>query len=180
MTSSEFSQALGTMDPTELALGAGLAGIILAFMFVAAILWYFISAIGYYKMFRKAGEAGWKAFIPYYNDYIRFKFSWQTKSFWIYLAVLLIFQLFQNSENLILNVIVIVAGITMLVLGFKLDIRIAKSFGKGTGWGVLLFFFPFIITLILGFGKAEYIGNPTQPIRQEKLVESVESEESAE
>lgn len=25
--------------------------------------------------------------------------------------------------------------------------------------GIMLFFFPFIISLILGYGKAEYIGN---------------------
>ena len=35
----------------------------------------------------------------------------------------------------------------------------AKSFGKTTGFGVLLFFFTFIVSLILGFGKAQYVGN---------------------
>ena len=47
------------------------------------------------------------------------------------------------------------------MLEIKLCIRNAKSFGKGAGCGVLMFFFPFIVTLILGFGKAEYIGNTT-------------------
>lgn len=70
------------MDPTELALGAGLIGIILTLMLIGAVLWYFISAIGYYKMYQKAGEKGWKAFIPYYKNYIRFKIAWEPKYFW--------------------------------------------------------------------------------------------------
>ena len=62
---------------------------------------------------------------------------------------------------LLLIGIAIVCAIIFFVLGMKLDIRVAKSFGKSTGWGVLLFFFPFIMSLILGFGKAKYIGNTT-------------------
>ena len=52
-------------------------------------------------------------------------------------------------------------GTYYLVLDVKLNIRMAKSFGRTKGWGVLLFFFPFIVSLILGYGKAEYIGNTT-------------------
>ena len=38
----------------------------------------------------------------------------------------------------------------------------ALAFGKGKGWAAMLFFFPFIVTLILGFGSAEYLGNPEE------------------
>ena len=161
MNLNQLSQELAGMDPTELALGAGFIGIIVTLLAVGGIVWYFLSAIGYYKMYQKAGEAGWKAFIPYYRSYIRFKFAWNTKCFWIFFISTVIFQLFSESENLLLSLLGLAGGILFLVVSMKLDIRVAKSFGKSTGWGVLLFFFPFIVSLILGFGKAEYIGNTT-------------------
>ena len=37
-------------------------------------------------------------------------------------------------------------------------IKLAKAFGKGTGFGILTFFFSFIGMPILGFGDAEYLG----------------------
>lgn len=161
MTMDEFTQELERMDPTELMLGAGFIGIILTLMIVGFIVWFFVSALGYRKMFLKAGEAGWKAFIPYYNNFICFKIAWNVKVFWPFLAALLLVQGISASENLLLQLVCIVSGIVFIVLGIKLDIRVAKSFGKTTLWGVLLFFFPFIISLILGYGKAQYIGNTT-------------------
>lgn len=161
MTMEEFTQGLESMDPTELMLGAGVIGIILTLMLVGSIVWFFISAIGYRKMFLKAGEAGWKAFIPYYNNYICFKFAWNTKMFWPFLIALLLVQCLPASGNLPLQLVSLVGTVVFFVFGIKMDIRVAKSFGKTSGWGVLLFFFPFIVSLILGFGKAEYIGNTT-------------------
>lgn len=158
---NEFSQELAGMDPAELALGAGFIGVLMTLIVVGGIVWYFVSAIGYYKMFKKAGEAGWKAFIPYYNNYVCFKFAWNTKSFWLFLIGLLLCQIFSDSETLLLSLIALAGGILFIVMGIKLDIRVAKSFGKSAGWGVLLFLFSFIVSLILGFGKAEYIGNTT-------------------
>ena len=38
------------------------------------------------------------------------------------------------------------------------DIKLAKAFGKGTGFGVLTFFFTWIGLPILGLGSAEYEG----------------------
>lgn len=162
MTMEELTQGLEGMDPVELALGAGFAGIIATLMIVGWIVWYFISAIGYRKMFLKAGEAGWKAFIPYYNNYIRFKFAWNIGPFWPFLVSLLLFQCVSSSNSLPLQLVTLVSGIIFIVFSMKLDIRVAKSFGKTAKWGVLLFFFPFIVSLILGFGKAEYIGNTTK------------------
>ena len=57
--------------------------------------------------------------------------------------------------------------IICLVLAVKLNNRVAKSFGKNKGWGVLLLFFPFPVSLILGYGKAEYIGNTTVRTKKE-------------
>ena len=154
MTFEELSQGLAGMDPLEAALGGGLIVIILVIMGILALAWYFISAIGYCKMFKKAGEAGWKAFIPYYSTFIRFKICWNTKIFWLFLVALLVSQWFSGSESIVISLLTLVLSIVMIVLGIKMDFRMAKAFGKSKGWGLLLFFFPFIASLILGFGKA--------------------------
>ena len=169
MSMEEFVQGLESMDPTELALGAGMVGVVATLMFVGSVLWYFISALGYRKMFMKAGEAGWKAFIPYYKNFICFRFAWSTKIFWAFLACLLVLEFLPGSEGFLMSIIKMVCGIACLVLGFKLDVRVAKSFGKTTAWGVLLFFFPFVVSLILGYGKAEYLGNTTDQWTGESL-----------
>ena len=46
----------------------------------------------------------------------------------------------------------------MIVVVMKLYIKLAKAFGKGTGFGVLTFFFAPICLAVLGFGSAEYEG----------------------
>ena len=161
MSMEEFVQSLSGMDPVELALGAGVLGVFAVLAVMAQILWFFISAIGYRKMFLKAGEAGWKAFIPYYKHFVCFRFAWNTKIFWPFLLSLLLIQYMPDSEGLLMTLITIACIVVFVVLGIKLSVRVAASFGKSTGWGVLLFFFPFVVSLILGFGKAEYIGNTT-------------------
>ena len=40
------------------------------------VIGWLLAAIGSWKVFKKCGEAGWKAFIPFYNKYIRFKLYW--------------------------------------------------------------------------------------------------------
>ena len=163
MSLNELSQGLAGMDPAEVALGAGLAGIVVTTMLFASVAWFFISAIGYYKMFQKTGEAGWKAFIPYYRTYICFKFAWEPKKFWVYFVGAVLVQVLGSMEgNIIASLIGLVGGIAAIVYGFKLDLRVAKSFGKSTIWGLMLFFIPFIASLILGFGKSEYIGNTAE------------------
>ena len=82
-------------------------------------------------------------------------------------------QVLSSSEEIVPLLICLVAAIVAVTIGIKLDIRIAKSFGKSTGWGVLLFFFSFIVSLILGFGKSEYIGNTTEKEEKDMNIERV-------
>lgn len=149
------------MDVNNLAiLLAG--GIMAIFLLIVAVAAYFISSLGFMKMFQKAGEAGWKAYIPFYSDYIKYKFSWNTKIFWIAIALDIVYGITSNIDFGLMSIVSLAAIIASLVLTIMLNIRVAKSFGKGTGWGVLLCFFPFIVSLILGFGGDQYIGNTTE------------------
>lgn len=92
--------------------------------------------IGQWKLFQKAGEKGWKSIVPFLNVYTQVKI------------------VDGNGWKFLLFIIPIVSFIYGIILSF----REAKAFGKGTGFGFGLLFFPYIFTLILGFGSAQYIG----------------------
>ena len=162
MDLSELSNALNGMDPAEVALGAGLIGVVAALMMVGAAVWFFVSAIGYFKMFKKAGQRGWFAFIPVLREYSLFRMSWTMRAFAVNIVLLGVFQIAEDADGILAAIAVMVGGIAWIVIQAKLMHRVAKSFGKGTGWAVLLFFVPFVATMILGFGSAEYQGNPTE------------------
>lgn len=171
MTNAEFSQALGAMDPTELALGAGAVGIVVTLMFVFSIVWHLLSAIGFYKMYKKANARAWMAFVPLLHQYTAFKISWNVKAFVISIVLMVVSRLAGNSESIAVLLLSFAASIALIVVQVKMRVRLAKSFGKSAGWGVLLLFFPFIISLILGFGKAEYVGNVSAAPAVEAAVE---------
>ncbi len=96
-----------------------------------------IEIVGAWFMFEKAGEPGWAAIIPIYNYLIAIKIA--GKPWWFILLMLI------PVVNLVIYII-------------TLD-GLSKSFGKGTGFTVGLFFFRFIFIPILGFGNAVYSGD---------------------
>ena len=153
---NEMIAMIEAMDPEIVAGGIIFYAGVLAFIVASAVIRYFMFAIGYSKMYRKAGIAGWKAFIPVYHTYNNFKISWNTKFFFIYAALYIVTTVLGNTEQILLSLIIAAAGIAMIVIGVKQEIKMAKCFGKGAGTGILLILFPGITSLVLGFGKAEY------------------------
>lgn len=89
-----------------------------------------------WKILEKANEPGWAAIIPFYGSYKMYQISWGTG--WLFL----------------LQLVPCVGVVVSLIMSLKL----AKAFGKGTGFGVGLFLLPFVFQLILAFGSAEYQG----------------------
>ena len=89
---------------------------------------------GFWRVFTKAGEAGWKSIIPIWNILVLLRIIGRPL-WWI---ILLIIPL----VNIVISLIV------------ALDL--AKSFGKGNGFGVGLWLLGFIFVPILGFGSATY------------------------
>jgi len=91
---------------------------------------------GWWMVFTKAGEAGWKSIIPIWNALVILKIvgrDW----WWVILMVI-------PFVNLIVWIIV--------------SLDLAKSFGRGTGFGIGLAFLSPIFALILGFGSDTYRG----------------------
>ena len=152
----EMMANLEAMDPEILAGGLLFVAGIFAAVMALGVIRYLLTAIGYSKMYRKAGEAGWKAFIPVYNTYNNYKISWTGKFFFLSAALYILVTALSNSAMLAAQLAVIAAGIALLVVTVKQNVKMAKLFGKGAGTGIALIFFPGITSLILGLGKAEF------------------------
>ena len=50
---------------------------ILIILFLMAVCLLILTVIGYWGVFCKAGEKGWKVLIPFYNEYLLFKIAWK-------------------------------------------------------------------------------------------------------
>ena len=158
MMTNELITAVEAMDPAILG-GAALATTAIIGATVAAgLIRYLMTAIGYSKMYRKAGVAGYKAFIPVYNTYNNYKIAMNGKMFFLYAALFLLFNATAGATSLAVQLAAAAAGIALLVVDVKRNVKMAKLFGKGFGTGIALIFFPGITSMILGLGKAEFLG----------------------
>jgi hypothetical protein len=106
---------------------------IVALFYLAIIV---VVIAGMWKVFTKAGQPGWAAIVPIYNIVILLKIVGRP----VWWLVLLLIP-FVNFVILIL-----------------VSIDMAKSFGKGPGFGIGLWLLSFIFYPILGFGDAQYVG----------------------
>ena len=156
MMINEMMATIEAMDPEIVVGGLILVAGIFAAIMALGVIRYLLTAIGYSKMYRKAGEAGWKAFIPVYNTYNNYKISWTGKFFFLSAALYILVTALSNSAMLAAQLAVIAAGIALMVVTVKQNVKMAKLFGKGAGTGIALIFFPGITSLILGLGKAEF------------------------
>ena len=153
---NEMIATIEAMNPEILAGGLLVVAGIFAAIFALGIIRYLLTAIGYSKMYRKAGEAPWKAFIPVYNTYNNYKISWNGKMFFLSAALYILLSAFAHNAMVALQLVSAVAGIALIVVMVKQNVKMAKLFGKGNGTGIALMFFPGITSLILGLGKAEF------------------------
>ncbi len=117
---------------------AGVGSVFLTLISLALVV---VMIIGNVKIFQKAGKPGWHAIIPFLNTYDLFDLAW-------------------GNGILFLLLLIPVANFVVLIM---LYLKLAKAFGKDSGFGVGLIFLPFIFLLILGFGDAQYIGPDGMP-----------------
>jgi hypothetical protein len=96
-----------------------------------------VVVIGGWKMFQKAGYPGWAILIPFYNVYVMLKIAGRP-GWWLLLYLI-------PLVNIVVAIIV--------------SIDIAKSFGQGAVFGiVLIFLLGGLGYLILGLGNYRYLG----------------------
>lgn len=123
---------------------------------VVALIWYAIQVAAYWKIFTKAGEAGWKSLIPFYNLYIQYKLTWNTSWFFVLAASMAVYALLGNGDPA--TVIGSTASTVISVLSIISCYKLSRAFGHGIGFAVGLIFLNPIFMLVLGFGESEYLG----------------------
>ncbi|MBR5738737.1 MAG: hypothetical protein IKY02_01970, partial [Lachnospiraceae bacterium] len=63
------------------------AGIVVLILWAVAIAYIVLQIAAVWKMFRAAGEGGWKVLIPFYGQYTMYKITWNKGIFWVILIL---------------------------------------------------------------------------------------------
>lgn len=139
-------------DSTALGLLAGL-GIFLIFLVIIMIAWLVFYLIGMYKLYVKAGQAGWKAIIPYYNSWVLVVDMCGLEWYWflVYQASAIISILGRFIEPL--NALSALASLVSVFGSVVMLFNMSKKIGKDTGWIVLSVFFAIFTLPVLGYSK---------------------------
>lgn len=136
-----------------------LGGMLATFGIIAFIIWILL-VIAQWKIFEKAGEAGWKSLIPIYSTYILCRII--DINFWIYafaipVVLALISSLTANDPQSALYIIsTLLTSLYTIFFFIWTSIRLGKAFKKSGLFIAGLIFFPNIFMLILGFGASKY------------------------
>ena len=143
----------------EAAFIGGLVALGVGVIIALVIIWYVLQAIADWKIFAKAGEPGWKSLIPIYNVFVEYEICWTGVLGLVFIAATIVTGLVDTTNaSTFVKVLVVIVSILAIVLHLLQSIKLSKAFGKGTGFGLVLFFCVPIGRLILGFGSARYIG----------------------
>ena len=118
---------ISTLPQLYVMIAAGVLGIF------CLIIW-----VSWFKLFSKAGQAGWKALVPFFNLFILTKIV-QKPVWWITIYL------------------IIPVGWIMAAL------QISKLFGKKVLYAVGLIFLPFVFYPMLAFGKSQIGDVPPEP-----------------
>lgn len=126
---------------TDTAAAGGIMAIIMgmfAVIMLPALIITVISVIAQWKIFTKAGEAGWKSIIPIYNT-------------------VTLLQIVKINPLFILTAFIpVVGGVFILFVTIMSMIRLSQGFGKGSGFAVGLILLSFIFQCILAFDKSTW------------------------
>lgn len=117
---------------------AGLTALFIGIIIFSLIL-SIIMIISYWKIFKKKGKPGWAILVPIYNVIVQIQVANLSM---IYFLLLLI--PFVNIYAII-----------------KINISLAKSFNKSTGFGIGLLLLPIIFVPLLAFSEEEDKKQPT-------------------
>ncbi len=131
---------------------------------IGALVWYLMQVIADWKILSKAGKPGWLSLIPVVNVYAEYGICWQGLYGIVYLILLAVGSRYggngaeaaEGSQS----AVVAIAGLAGAVIHIIQSLKLARSFGKGTFYGIMLILFGPIARVILGLGSSEYIGKP--------------------
>ena len=96
-----------------------------------------IVLISWVKIFKKAGKVGIVAIIPFFNLWTYFKIATRNHLLWFILAII---------------------PATSWIAAIAGSFGLAKSFGKGFFFGLMILLFPEFALPVLAFGRSKYVG----------------------
>ena len=102
-------------------------------MLISVGILVFVTA-GTWRAYEKAGEPGWACLVPIYNLIVLLRIAGER--WWCILLFMI--------------------PVINVVVHLLISRDVARRFGKGTLFGVGLFFAGFVFYPILGFGRAQY------------------------
>ena len=111
-------------------LGGAAATVILLFQLALVR----VQVAGMWTVFEKANHAGWKAVVPIYNLYV----------------------MLQIGENRWWWLLLLVVPVVNLYAVYKIHAGVARSFGRGIGFGLGLAFLGILFFPLMGFGDYQY------------------------
>lgn len=106
------------------------------FFVVLLLILAVVLIVAQWKIFKKANRPGWAAIVPFYHSYVLYDIVWGSGIKFLLLLI--------PTYN--------------VVLATETKLRLAKVFGKSTGFGVGLALLSPIFMMVLGFGEAKYVG----------------------
>lgn len=144
---------------------------------VNILMWMF-TAFCWWKIFEKAGIRGWKAIIPFYGDFVRFKMvgkKWMYIPFLVFSTIetvvnfaytsLKMIEVAENySEQIniqndltILFWVRIVVTLVVFIISIQIGILVADRFRKSPIFGIGLGVIPIVFAPIIAFDRSVYI-----------------------
>ncbi len=158
MNTTEYDSLMTTFadQSSDIALMAGLVimSVYMALLAIMVIILVF-TIIANWKIFTKAGEAGWKSLIPIYSSVILYRIAGISP--WLILLYLLVW-------------VPVIGPLISLGLTIYLMINLANAFGKSTGFAVGLILLNTIFIMILAFGNSEYQLNLKNDNNEPKVI----------
>ena len=97
--------------------------------------WYVLLVVGFWRVFKKAGQPGWAALIPVYNFFVFYKIA--TGRGWYFLFLLI--------------------PIFGFIFNIQVIYRFCRNFGKGKLFSAITALLLFTI-VVIGFDKSVYNG----------------------
>ena len=127
-------------------------------MTVGSIVLAVLTLVSRISLFHKAGRSGWLAIIPVVSSFTEFSICWNggMALLQFVLAGIISFAVSVGTQTAM-----VVAGVTsslLLLIHLVENVKLARSFGHGGFYGLLLFFFPQLGRIVLGLGGSRYFG----------------------
>ncbi len=135
---------------------------------MAGAAWLVLSVIGRWLLFRKAGRCGLLSLIPVVNVFVEYNICWSGGK--ALLSALLAGVaggcVAAGQDNPVLMGVAAAAVFLVLLIHWKESMKLAASYGKGSGYGFFLFLFSRLGRVVLGLSSAEYEGKESGRARR--------------